>query len=91
MSEESWLKSLNQLRNNTNSIKSFRKRFFAEYDAFWMLKFVHFARDNFFSDSSLLDNVNSYLSTTENIYFDNVVKQLNYLRNIDKKQKKRDS
>lgn len=91
MSEESWLKSLNQLLNNTNSIESFKKRFFAKYDAFWMLKFVHFARDNFFSDSNLLLNVNRYLSSTENVEFDDVINQLKYLRNIDMGKKKRES
>lgn len=88
MSEESWLKSLNQLLNNTNSIKSFKKRFFAKYDAFWVLKFVHFARDNFFADSSLIVNVNRYLSSTEDVEFDDVVNQLKYLRNIDMGKKK---
>lgn len=91
MSEESWLKSLNQLLNNTNSIESFKKRFFAKYDAFWMLKFVHFARDNFFSDSNLLLNVNRYLSSTEDVEFDDVINQLKYLRNIDMGKKKRES
>ncbi len=91
ISESSWLKTFQLLQNNTSSVKSFQKRFFAKYDAFWVLKFVHFSRDEFYSDSSLLINVNSYLLSIGNISFDDVIQQLNYLRIIDKGQKKRDS
>ncbi|MDG2343729.1 MAG: hypothetical protein P8L23_04040 [Flavobacteriales bacterium] len=89
--ESSWNESLIQLKNNTNSNKSFLKRFYAKYDAFWVLKFVHFSRDNFYPDSSLLVNVNSYLFTIEEVSFKNITQQLVYLRSIDKGQKKRDS
>ena len=88
ITEEIWLKSLNQLLNNTNSIKNFKKRFFAKYDAFWMLKFIHFARDNFFPDCSLIENVNRYLSSTDEVELNTVDSQLKYLRTIDMYKKK---
>ena len=91
INESSWNKTLTQLQNNTNSKKSFLKRFYTIYDAFWVLKFIHFSRDNFFPDASLLVNVNNYLLTVEEVSFQQITQQLTYLRNIDKGQKKRDS
>ncbi|MBM78762.1 MAG: family 2 glycosyl transferase [Crocinitomicaceae bacterium] len=89
--ESDWKQSFNQLKSNTNSSKAFLKRFFAKYDAFWVLKFVHFSRDNFLNDSSLFKNVNAFLFSEYKTRLDNVSEQLNFLREVDKKQKKRDS
>ena len=56
-----------------------------------MLKFIHFARDNFFPDCSLIENVNRYLSSTDEVELNTVDRQLKYLRTIDMYKKKRDS
>ena len=76
INESSWNKTLTQLQNNTNSKKSFLKRFYTIYDAFWVLKFIHFSRDNFFPDASLLVNVNNYLLRVEEVSFQQITQQL---------------
>ena len=54
--EEEWIKEHERLLNNSNSHEAYLKCFFAKYDAFWVLKFVHFYRDNYCSNTNLLNN-----------------------------------
>jgi len=53
LSENNFSKKLTEIKCNTNSEQQFRKRFFNWLDGFMILKFVHFARDNFYPDESL--------------------------------------
>lgn len=41
-------KKINEIKANTNSIESFRKRFFFWFDAFMLLKYLNFAHENYF-------------------------------------------
>ena len=36
-----------EIAKNANSEEAFITRFFKVFDAFWIMKYVHFARDNF--------------------------------------------
>lgn len=44
---------VDKVRDQTSSLQAFRKRFSSWFDAFKILKFVHFARDNFYPNVGL--------------------------------------
>ncbi len=72
---------LSEIKNNTTSQQQFTKRFFDWFDGFLLLKFVHFARDNFYPNNHLANDVKSLLTTTENEFSCNSeTEQLRYLR-----------
>jgi hypothetical protein len=72
---------LSEIKNNTTSQQQFTKRFFDWFDGFLLLKFVHFARDNFYLNNHLFNEVKSLLITTENEFSCNSeTEQLRYLR-----------
>lgn len=48
--QENFWESLNQMKTNTSSEASFKKRFFVWFDAFKVLKLVHFLRDNLYEN-----------------------------------------
>lgn len=52
--EEPFLKKIDELKNNSTNYDSFFKRFYNWWDGFMVLKFVHYSRDNFFPDESIL-------------------------------------
>tara|TARA_Y100000766_G_C18536986_1_gene426429 strand:+ start:33 stop:242 length:210 start_codon:yes stop_codon:yes gene_type:complete len=62
------------------------KRFYSFYDAFWVLKFVHFYRDNTMPISYLKDNVNSLLLEINKAVLKTELDQLIYFRLWDKKR-----
>ncbi len=50
---EGFFKEFDIIRSQTSSFNAFRKRFFLWFDAFRILKFVHYTRDNLYSNCSL--------------------------------------
>ena len=50
LEENNWESVLNEIKRNTASQSSFRKRFFQWFDAFKLIKYLHYMRDNFYSD-----------------------------------------
>lgn len=49
--------ALNQMRDNVSSFSTFKKRFFTWWDAFRALKYVHFARDHYYSNIPLANAI----------------------------------
>ncbi len=47
---ENFTDKLAEIKNNVSSPAAFRKRFFAWFDAFRAMKYVHFVRDEFYPD-----------------------------------------
>ena len=88
LNEKIWLKQKNELTKNTLNHASLVKRFFNIFDAFWVLKFVHFYRDNIQSNEKLLDCVNQLLQLNAGISLKSELEQLGFMR---KKNKKRGS
>ena len=86
MGEEIWIKHHTMMLNNTNSHKSYLKLFYNIFDAFWMLKFIHFLRDNYYPNSSLLENTNALLTKMGYPIMDSITSQLEFLRKLDKKK-----
>lgn len=52
---DDWREQINELKNKVASKEAFKKRFFHWFDAFKILKFVHFARDEFYHNVELED------------------------------------
>lgn len=61
LKENQFKKKLNEIKNNTSSKQQFQKRFFDWFDAFLLLKFVHFARDNYYENNSIILEANNFL------------------------------
>ena len=70
-----------EIKNNTTTQQQFQKRFFDWFDGFMLLKFVHFARDAYYPNVSLVEEVNVLLSK-KNLKNDFVSaeEQLHFLR-----------
>ena len=89
MGEEIWIKHHTMMLNNTNSHKSYLKLFHNIFDAFWMLKFIHFLRDNYYPNTSLLDNTNTLLVKMGYPIISSINSQLEFFRKLDKKKGQR--
>ncbi|MBH19790.1 MAG: hypothetical protein CL851_05100 [Crocinitomicaceae bacterium] len=72
--------------NNSQSKENYLKLFFTKFDAFWMLKFIHFSRDNHHSNKELIICTNSLLVKSGYEPISSAVQQLNFLRILDKKK-----
>ena len=86
MAEEIWIKHHTTILNNTNSHKSYLKLFYNIFDAFWMLKFIHYLRDNYYPNTRLLDNTNALLIKMNYPITSSITSQLEFLRKLDKKK-----
>jgi len=53
--------ALSEIRENTSSEAAFRKRFFAWFNGFRAMKFIHHARDNFYGDAEVVEAANNLL------------------------------
>ena len=52
---------IDEIAKNANSEEAFITRFFKAFDAFWIMKYVHFSRDNFHKQVPVLDASNELL------------------------------
>ena len=86
MSKDKWTKNHLMILNNTNSDIKYMKLFFSVYDSFWMLKLIHFLRDNHHSNSGLFLNTNALLLKLGYPPIKSTLEQLIFLRNLDKKR-----
>ena len=71
---------------NSKDLAGFRKRFFAWFDGFRVLKFVHFARDNFYPNVPLNEALDKFqtLMFDEDIRKQEPIDQLKALRDLDR-------
>ena len=72
--------------NNSQSKENYLKLFFTKFDAFWMLKFIHFSRDNHYSNKELIICTNSLLVKSGYEPISSAVQQLKFFRILDKKK-----
>ena len=86
LGEKIWIKHHTTMLNNTNSHKSYLKLFYNIFDAFWMLKFIHYLRDNYYPNTRLLDNTNALLIKMNYPIISSITSQLEFLRKLDKKK-----
>ena len=72
------------LKNSSNK-NSYQNMFYKKFDAFWILKFIHFSRDKSYKNSSLVKNTNFLLDKLGYKNYSSAIEQLNLLRKIDQK------
>lgn len=58
---QSFEERLVEIRKHTASSRSFRKRFFQWFDAFMLMKYVHFTRDHFYPNVNVMDAAKALL------------------------------
>lgn len=86
MPKDKWIKNHLMILNNTNSDIKYMKLFFSVFDSFWMLKLIHFLRDNHHSNSGLFLNTNALLLKLGYPPIKSTIEQLIFFRNLDKKK-----
>ncbi len=59
-----FFRHLARIRNNSNNQIQFERAFYRWFNGFKALKFIHFARDNFYENIEILDAVNWLVKTT---------------------------
>lgn len=80
----SFKKKIIECHENTTNKQSFEKRFFQWFDAFLLMKYLHFLRDMFFPDINLLNAVNTFEEMKgSNLIFNSKEKALNYYQILD--------
>ena len=76
---------LQEIKKNTTDIDSFRKRFFVWFDAFQVLKLVHFMRDNGYPNKELIICSHEFLrANKESNAYHSVLELLQYFRLLEK-------
>ena len=86
ITKNEWDNTHLEMLKNSASHESYLKRFFAKYDAFWVLKFIHYCRDNFSPNSDLLSNAQSLITQMNLKSVENLEGQLKLFRIIDQKK-----
>lgn len=78
--------NVSKLKKNCNSESQFQKALFQWFNGFTVLKYVHFARDNFYPDVEILEAANWVLEklTNEQSPISDKKTALRILRNMDK-------
>jgi len=62
-----FIQMLNQIKANTNQLKSFQKRFYKWFNAFMLMKCLHSLRETVQSDIPVSDAIRFYFSTVLNM------------------------
>ncbi len=77
---------IEEIKSNTKSLETFKQRFFFVFDAFWILKFVHYYRDNIKENQNLFNETLKLLHEVAptKTSLNNNKKLLYLLRKVDK-------
>ncbi len=65
LSEVNFERELYEMQQNSKHFESFKKRFFQWFNAFKILKFIHFCRDNFYPNQPIEQEVKKLLLKTK--------------------------
>jgi len=80
----SYKEKIVQCHENTTNKQSFEKRFFQWFDAFLLMKYLHYLRDMFFPDMVLLEAVNMFEKIKgSNLVFETNREALNHYHRKD--------
>lgn len=87
ITQNNYSKKITEIKKNTKTLSSYKQRFYFVFDSFWILKFVHFYRDNIESNNLLNTEVKKLLKSNNITYDKNINNHqlLIKLREIDKK------
>jgi hypothetical protein len=76
--------ALAEIRSNTASQASFEKRFFKWFNAFRLMKYVHFARDHYYPDVEIIEAVDHLFAELGLESGGDLVDRLRALRDFDR-------
>ncbi len=88
ISSDGYSKKINEMKKNTKTLATYIQRFFFVFDAFWVLKFVHFYRDNINANQLLRAEAKKLLNAL-NVNYDQGTKNkglLSIYRSVDNKE-----
>lgn len=80
----SFNENLQKIRQNSISLTHFKQLFFNWFNAFKVLKFVHFARDNYYPDVSIFETANELLIILQGRPKRKIKELLEEFRSVDK-------
>ena len=69
LQKNNFLAAINEINKNTSQISSFRKRFFAWFDAFRIIKYINFTHEQYYSKISVKKAVIDLLENTNSVRF----------------------
>jgi Glycosyl transferase family 2 len=76
LSQNNVLEKLVELKQNSSSQPQYINRFYRWFDGFMVLKFVHFARDNFYANEKIVDGCGKLLSALNIVSLPKTKKEL---------------
>ena len=62
LNNQNMLFHLDQMKSKTTSSETFKKAFFQWFNAFMLMKYIHFARDNYYPNVVIREAVSEYLA-----------------------------
>ena len=72
--------------NNTSNKNKYQSMFYKKFDAFWVLKFLHFSKEKIYKNSSLFINSNLLIGKLGYKNCTTIMEQLQLFRLIDQKK-----
>ncbi len=72
-----------EIKRNSSSVQAFTQRFFRWFNAFKILKFVHFARDEYYANIPLLQAVNELMERQHKQLYNSAHEALVALRELE--------
>ena len=83
LNEQSFESSLEEINQHSTTIEGFKKRFYHWFNAFMIMKFAHYSRDNYYSNDDLFVAVNDFFEMNSMIENSSKKEQLETMRLID--------
>lgn len=80
---DDWKSEISKLKSQVSTKNAFIKRFFEWFDAFQILKYIHYARDHFYQNVTLEEAL-SWLKTHAHLFKGSLESQLIQLRYLDR-------
>ena len=81
-----FLQKIEEFKNNSTNFESFKNRFYIWFNAFMVLKFVHYMRDNGYENMNVVEAVNLLLAEMENRSKGSIIDENILLNKLRKKQ-----
>jgi len=72
-----------EMNNKSTTIETFKNHFFQWFNAFKVLKYLHYSRDHYYANVPIQEAATWLLNSSFNLTTDNVLSSLNELRKID--------